>query len=226
MRDLTDRALATAAVRGAEYADVRIVRRRDESIAVKTGRVEGVASGESEGFGIRVLVDGAWGFASSSRARDRRGRPGRRPGRADRPGERDRPPRPGPPRRPAAGPRARTRRRWPRTRSRSRSRRRSPTCWRRTAIAAGVTGRRLHRVDLRRPARVEDVRRQRRQLHRADDHPRRRRASRRTRSRATSTSAEAIPTPAAAGRRPATSTSAGSASPSTPGRSPRRPSSC
>ncbi len=67
MRDLTDRALATAAVRGAEYADVRIVRRRDESIAVKTGRVEGVASGESEGFGIRVVVDGAWGFASSSR---------------------------------------------------------------------------------------------------------------------------------------------------------------
>ncbi len=67
MRDLTDRALATAAVRGAEYADIRIVRRRDESIAVKTGRVEGVASGESEGFGIRVIVDGAWGFASSNR---------------------------------------------------------------------------------------------------------------------------------------------------------------
>jgi TldD protein len=37
----------------------------EESIAVKSGRVEGVASGESEGFGVRVLVDGAWGFASS-----------------------------------------------------------------------------------------------------------------------------------------------------------------
>ncbi len=67
MRDLTDRALETASVRGAGYADVRIVRRLDESIAIKTGRVEGVASGESEGFGVRVLVDGAWGFASSSR---------------------------------------------------------------------------------------------------------------------------------------------------------------
>ena len=65
MRDLTDRALDTAAARGAGYADVRVVRRRDESIAIKTGRVEGVASGESEGFGVRVLVDGAWGFASS-----------------------------------------------------------------------------------------------------------------------------------------------------------------
>ena len=65
MRDLTERALDTATARGAGYADVRVVRRRDESIAIKTGRVEGVASGESEGFGVRVLVDGAWGFASS-----------------------------------------------------------------------------------------------------------------------------------------------------------------
>jgi TldD protein len=67
MRDLTDRALDTAARRGATYADVRIVRRLDESISVKSGRVEGVASGESEGIGVRVLVDGAWGFASSNR---------------------------------------------------------------------------------------------------------------------------------------------------------------
>ena len=65
MRDLTDRALDTATARGAAYADIRVVRRRDESVAIKTGRVEGVASGESEGFGVRVLVDGAWGFASS-----------------------------------------------------------------------------------------------------------------------------------------------------------------
>ena len=67
MRDLTDRALDTATSQGASYADVRIVRRLDESISVKSQRVEGVASGESEGFGVRVLVDGAWGFASSHR---------------------------------------------------------------------------------------------------------------------------------------------------------------
>src|SRR6187402_1331861 len=65
MSDLTDRALDTASARGAAYADVRSVRRLEESISIKTGRVEGVASGESEGFGVRVLVDGAWGFASS-----------------------------------------------------------------------------------------------------------------------------------------------------------------
>src|SRR3954463_9358321 len=67
MREVTERALDTALARGAEYADVRVVRRIDESITIKSGRVEGVASGESEGFGIRVLVDGAWGFASSHR---------------------------------------------------------------------------------------------------------------------------------------------------------------
>src|SRR2546428_4449244 len=66
MRDLSDRSIDTAVQLGASYADVRVVRRAEESIAIKSGRVEGVASGESEGFGIRVLVDGAWGFASSS----------------------------------------------------------------------------------------------------------------------------------------------------------------
>ena len=65
MRDLTDRVLDTAAQLGASYADVRVIRRRDESIAVKSGRVEGVAMGESDGFGVRVVVDGAWGFAAS-----------------------------------------------------------------------------------------------------------------------------------------------------------------
>ena len=65
MRDLTQRALDTATALGAGYADTRVVRRLDESIAIKSGRVEGVASGESEGFGVRVLVEGAWGFASS-----------------------------------------------------------------------------------------------------------------------------------------------------------------
>ena len=65
MRDLTDRALDTATSLGASYADIRVVRRRDEQVTIKSGRVEAVASGENEGFGVRVLVDGAWGFAAS-----------------------------------------------------------------------------------------------------------------------------------------------------------------
>ena len=65
MRDLTDRAIDTASQLGASYADVRIVHRREEFISIKSGRLEGVASAENEGFGVRVLVDGAWGFAAS-----------------------------------------------------------------------------------------------------------------------------------------------------------------
>ena len=110
MRDLTDRALDTATARGADYADVRVVRRRDESIAIKTGRVEGVASGETEGFGIRVLVDGAWGFASSSRLEpdeiDRVAAEAVRIARASATALRT----PGPARRPPAGPRDASRR--------------------------------------------------------------------------------------------------------------------
>jgi TldD protein len=65
MREITDRALDTARARGATYADVRVVRRLEESIDVKSGTLAGVSFHESEGFGVRVLVDGAWGFAAS-----------------------------------------------------------------------------------------------------------------------------------------------------------------
>ncbi len=40
---------------------------RPECAIVKSGRVDGLSLGETEGFGVRVLVDGAWGFASSGR---------------------------------------------------------------------------------------------------------------------------------------------------------------
>ena len=66
MRDLTGRALDTATALGATYADVRVVQRRTQSISVKNGRVEEVADDQSQGFGIRVVVDGAWGFVGSA----------------------------------------------------------------------------------------------------------------------------------------------------------------
>ncbi|MGD8683009.1 MAG: TldD/PmbA family protein [Chloroflexota bacterium] len=67
MSDLARRALDTAAQLGAGYADVRVVRRRQQQAAVRSGRVEGASHAQSEGVGVRVLVDGAWGFASSGR---------------------------------------------------------------------------------------------------------------------------------------------------------------
>ncbi len=66
MDQVTERALQVAIQRGASYADARTVRRMDERITIRTGRVAGAARREDEGFGVRVLVDGAWGFASSS----------------------------------------------------------------------------------------------------------------------------------------------------------------
>jgi TldD protein len=66
LRDLTERALNLAEVQGASYADVRIVRRQTQDITVKNGVVEGLAENETRGFGVRVVVDGAWGFASSA----------------------------------------------------------------------------------------------------------------------------------------------------------------
>ena len=66
MEQLSARALQAAMQRGAGYADVRTVRRLEERVSVRNGQVAGVARRESAGFGVRVLVDGAWGFASSS----------------------------------------------------------------------------------------------------------------------------------------------------------------
>jgi len=66
LKELAARALNLAQVQGASYADVRVVNRRTQNINVKNGVVEGLADNESQGFGIRVVVDGAWGFASSA----------------------------------------------------------------------------------------------------------------------------------------------------------------
>ena len=67
MRELTERALNLAQVRGATYAEIRIVNRKIESIVVRNGIVQGVEMRTSQGFGVRVIADGAWGFASSHR---------------------------------------------------------------------------------------------------------------------------------------------------------------
>jgi TldD protein len=65
MKDLMMRALNLAEVRKAQYADVRIVQTTTESMVVKNGVVTALNRQESAGFGVRLLVDGAWGFASS-----------------------------------------------------------------------------------------------------------------------------------------------------------------
>ncbi|HLY36000.1 MAG TPA: TldD/PmbA family protein [Candidatus Limnocylindria bacterium] len=66
MNELIDRALDAAQRAGASYADVRIVERDSESLSVKNGALESAEAEQTAGFGVRILRDGAWGFASSA----------------------------------------------------------------------------------------------------------------------------------------------------------------
>ncbi len=59
-------ALDSAKRAGAQYADVRISRNKIRNIATRERRVQGLVDNETFGFGVRTLVDGAWGFAASS----------------------------------------------------------------------------------------------------------------------------------------------------------------
>ena len=66
MKDLSSWALDTATQRGATYADVRLVSERSRALSTKNGKIGNAAESQSEGFSVRVIVDGAWGFASSA----------------------------------------------------------------------------------------------------------------------------------------------------------------
>jgi TldD protein len=67
MWDLSTHALDTARVRGATYADTRVMHLRQRDVTTKNGQVGTLAQSESIGLGIRVLANGAWGFASTDR---------------------------------------------------------------------------------------------------------------------------------------------------------------
>jgi TldD protein len=66
LRHLADAALAAAKAAGASYADIRINRYHNQFIFTRDRRVENIINTESYGFGVRVIVQGTWGFSSSS----------------------------------------------------------------------------------------------------------------------------------------------------------------
>jgi TldD protein len=66
LKDLIDHALNYAHLKQVQYADIRLVHNHTQSIVVKNGVVETLNNADSLGFGVRCLVSGAWGFASSS----------------------------------------------------------------------------------------------------------------------------------------------------------------
>jgi len=65
MWDYCGHSLDTARFRGATYADVRVMHLRQRDLTTKNGRVGTLSQSESLGLGIRVVANGAWGFAST-----------------------------------------------------------------------------------------------------------------------------------------------------------------
>jgi TldD protein len=67
MLDVAKQAVEAAKAAGADYADGRVGHDTTESITVRNQEMEGIDGSDSHGIGIRVLVDGYWGFAATAR---------------------------------------------------------------------------------------------------------------------------------------------------------------
>jgi len=65
MREIASWALNAANLGGASYADARIADDRSRALSTKNGRVGTASDAESFGVGVRVIANGAWGFAAS-----------------------------------------------------------------------------------------------------------------------------------------------------------------
>ena len=65
MNHIVDWALNIATQRGASFVDARIVDERTRGLATKNGKLSHASDAESLGIGVRVIADGAWGFAAS-----------------------------------------------------------------------------------------------------------------------------------------------------------------
>ncbi len=66
MNQIVQRAVARARSAGATYADARAIITRRQSVHTKNGAAEALTDSTDQGIGIRVIADGAWGFASTS----------------------------------------------------------------------------------------------------------------------------------------------------------------
>ena len=63
---IADAALDAATGSGASYCDVRIGRYLQQFVITREDKVQNVVNTESTGIGIRVIANGAWGFAATS----------------------------------------------------------------------------------------------------------------------------------------------------------------
>ena len=64
MKDKLNECIDWLKTKKVDYADCRYVRRERESIKVSDSAVESFSRDLDVGVGIRVIADGAWGFAA------------------------------------------------------------------------------------------------------------------------------------------------------------------
>ncbi|HEY9690665.1 MAG TPA: TldD/PmbA family protein [Oculatellaceae cyanobacterium] len=63
--DLTTLAISLIKQAGCEYGDVRFCNYRTQNLMARDRSLSNISDNVSSGFGVRVLLDGAWGFAAS-----------------------------------------------------------------------------------------------------------------------------------------------------------------
>ena len=63
---IADAALQAARDAGASYCDVRVGRYLQQFVVTREDKVQNVVNTESTGVGVRVIANGAWGFAATS----------------------------------------------------------------------------------------------------------------------------------------------------------------
>ena len=66
MNQLAERIVDDLQTKRVDYGDVRVVMRESESVVMKNGIIEAITHSSDVGFGVRVLKNSAWGFASSN----------------------------------------------------------------------------------------------------------------------------------------------------------------
>jgi TldD protein len=66
-KQMADVALNAARSKGASYTDVRIGRYLNQFVVTREDKVQNIVNTESYGMGIRVIANGAWGFAATDK---------------------------------------------------------------------------------------------------------------------------------------------------------------
>uniref|UniRef100_A0A7C4Y4N1 TldD/PmbA family protein n=1 Tax=candidate division WOR-3 bacterium TaxID=2052148 RepID=A0A7C4Y4N1_UNCW3 len=67
MMDFVKETIDFAKINNVKYADCRVVIIENEVIFIRNGKIEHIGKYFDKGFGVRVLVNGRWGFSASSR---------------------------------------------------------------------------------------------------------------------------------------------------------------